>query len=361
MLQDYFHFTRLERNGVICLLFAILLCLFAPKIYPTLFPRTNELNYSALKPFIAKWDSLQPTNDSIEQRLFVFNPNTVSRYELLQLGLSQKVANNLINFRKKVRPFSRKEDLKKVWDFKEEDYIRLESYINFSQEESQARALAKPSKQSELFDFDPNTVTKSQLLKLGLSKKAANNLINYREKGAKFFKKADFKKIWGVTPDDYARLEPYIITAPFASNEIPQSYNKNLDLRVNVNSATSEEFQKLNGIGQKTADRIVKFRNALGGFISIEQVGDTWGFQKETFYNLKPQFIITTENIKQINLNTATVDELRSHPYFKWREANTIVEYRTQNGDFKSVQDIREIKIIDGVLFSKVEPYLAIE
>jgi competence protein ComEA len=361
MLQDYFYFTRLERNGVIGLLFMVLCFVFIPKIYPMLFPRANQLDYTELNQFIAKWDSLQPTNDSIEQRLFAFNPNNVTRYELLQLGLSKKVANNLINFRKKVRPFSRKEDLKKVWDFTEEDYIRLEPYINLSQEESQARLAAKPKDLSEPFDFDPNLVTKSELLKLGLSQKAANNLINYREKGAKFFKKEDFKKIWGISPEDYARLEPYIITKPFASNDTPKSYSKNLDIRVNVNTATSEDFQELQGIGQKTADRIVKFRNALGGFISIEQVGDTWGFKKETFYNLKPQFIITTESIKRINLNTTTVDELRSHPYLKWREANTIVEYRTQHGDFESVEDLQEIKIIDKTLYSKIVPYLTLE
>ena len=127
MLQNYFHFTRLERYGVIALLSTILFFLSIPKVYPLLFPRNNELDYQALAPFIAKWDSLAPTNDSVTLRLFTFNPNTVSRYELLELGLSKKVANNLINFRKKVRPFRRKEDLKKVWDFTEKDYARLES------------------------------------------------------------------------------------------------------------------------------------------------------------------------------------------------------------------------------------------
>ena len=147
----------------------------------------------------------------------------------------------------------------------------------------------------------------------------------------------------------------------FASKDIPKSYNQPTS-KVDINTGTSEDFQKLRGIGKKTADRIIKFRTMLGGFHSIAQVGETWGLSKETFYNLKPQFILSkANNFQQININTASANDLKKHPYIKWREANTIIEYRKQHGDFKSVSDLQNIQNIDGELLVRIEPYLTIK
>lgn len=368
MFKEYFHFTRSERRGVLLLIIFILFFVTIPKFYGILIPKSNSIDTQEIAANLAKWDSLKPKEKHISVKLASFNPNLASKMELMQLGLSEKVANNLINFRNKGAKFYKKQDFKKVWGVTDSAYQVLEPYISLSLEEAENRnnqnkaSRPKGQKIVQLFEFDPNTVSKSDLIKLGLTEKAANNLVNFRNKGAKFYKKQDFKKVWGVTDADYDRLEPYILTKnTFASKDVPKSYNQSTS-KIDINTGTSEEFQKLRGIGKKTADRIIKFRTLLGGFHSIEQVGETWGLPKETFYNLKPQFILSKENsFQQININTASVDELKKHPYIKWREANTIIEYRKQHGHFKAISELQDIQNISGELFVKIEPYLKIE
>ncbi len=359
MFKDYLKFSRIERLGTIVLIIFIILFAFIPRLYAYLFPQANSIDYEKIAPLMAQWDSLRPDSDSVVIELFTFNPNTISRKDLLRLGLPQKVANNVIGFRTKVRKFSKKEDLKQVWDMTDSLYLSIEPYIDISQEREDEKIGFATS--PKLFEFDPNTVTKEELIRLGLSPKVASGWVNYRSKGAKFYQKESIKKIWGLMDEDYQRLEPYIVIRKiYADGDIPKSYDQKT-IRVDVNKATVDDFKQLSGIGDKLAAKIIRFREALGGFSSVKQVSETWGLPKETFYNLQPQFTISKDNIKQININTATAEILSKHPYLKWNHARAIVNYREQHGDYKSVRDLRQITIIDGVLFSQIEPYLTVE
>lgn len=350
MFKDYFSFTKNERNGIIILLSMTLIMAFLPKIYAALYPKGNHIDYEAIAPLIAKWDSLKPK--PIDTLLFNFNPNTASKDDFLKLGLSKKVASNIVNYRSKGGKFFRKEDFKKIWDLEEADYQRLEPYITLDipNEYDKDETYAYTSKSSEtassqLFSFDPNTATKEDFIKLGLSERTANNIVNYRNKGAKFDTKEKFKKVWGITEADYNRLSPYI-------NIVVK--------QIDINTATAADFQELSGIGEKLSVRIVNFRDKLGGFTSVDQLGTTYGLPQETFTSIKPKLKLANTQIKKININTATVDDLKAHPYIKWKEANLIIEYRNQHGDYKSINEIMEIKAFEQSFFDKVSPYLTV-
>jgi len=360
MFKDYFKFSKVERRGTVILIICILFFILIPKFYPVLFPHSNHIDYSKMASVIAKWDSLKPDTDTIEVELFVFNPNTATQKDLLKLGLPYKVVKNIIGYRTKRSPFSKKEQLRQVWDMTDSLYQRIEPFVNLSQEREDKNLSFATS--PKMFDFDPNTVTQTELLQLGLSKKVAASWINWRNKGAVFYKKEKVKKVYGLKEADYNRLEPYIVIQRNFPNadEIPKSYEQRA-IKIDVNTATAEEFIALKGIGEKTAARIVKFRNALGGFTSIKQVSETWGLPKETFYNLQPQFSITKNDIQTLNINTATPKELSKHPYLNWKQANAIVNYRTQNGNFEQVKDLKNIVVIDGILYDKIESYLSVE
>src|SRR5215831_717415 len=62
----------------------------------------------------------------------------------------------------------------------------------------------------ELFYFDPNTVSFAGWRKLGIREKTIVTIQKYLGKGGHFYKPEDLKKIYGVSADDYARLEPYM-------------------------------------------------------------------------------------------------------------------------------------------------------
>ena len=129
---------------------------------------------------------------------------------------------------------------------------------------------------------------------------------------------------------------------------------------VDINSADTSAYIALPGIGSKLAARIINFREKLGGFHSVEQIKETYGLPDSTFQTIKSYLQLNTPAVKQFNLNTATKDDLKAHPYIRWQLANAIVEYRNQHGPFKSLEDIKKILIIDDATYSKIVPYLSL-
>jgi competence ComEA-like helix-hairpin-helix protein len=109
---------------------------------------------------------------------------------------------------------------------------------------------------------------------------------------------------------------------------------------IDVNNADTTAFISLPGIGSKLAARIITFREKLGGFYSVEQIGETYGLPDSTFQKIKQWLKLDNLSVKKININTATVDEMKAHPYIKYGLANPIVAYRNEHGAFSKIEDI---------------------
>jgi competence protein ComEA len=224
----------------------------------------------------------------------------------------------------------------------------------------------------KLFYFDPNTLSIEGWKKLGIREKTIATIQKYLNKGGHFYNSEDLKKIYGIRADEYGRLEPFIKIETinkkdlnaYSKNEFKKEAAPNKTLKyslVDVNVADTSEFIALPGIGNKLAARIVNFRDKLGGFYSIDQIGETYGLPDSTFQRIKPSLKLDNSPVKKININTATKDEMKSHPYIKWNLANAIVEYRNQHGNFTSVDDLKKISLITEEIFSKLKPYLLVK
>lgn len=61
-----------------------------------------------------------------------------------------------------------------------------------------------------LAPFDPNRTDSVTFRRLGLPAWMAKNILRYRSKGGKFRKAEDFKKVYGLTEEQYQTLSPYI-------------------------------------------------------------------------------------------------------------------------------------------------------
>ena len=107
--------------------------------------------------------------------------------------------------------------------------------------------------------------------------------------------------------------------------------------------------------------RIINFRDKLGGFYKAEQVAETFGLADSVFQKIKSRLTLSNSAVKQFNINTASVDELKAHPYIKYNLANAIVQYRTQHGNFASVADIKQIMMVTEEMYSKAAPYLKVQ
>jgi competence ComEA-like helix-hairpin-helix protein len=230
------------------------------------------------------------------------------------------------------------------------------------------RPVNNPLSSSTLFYFDPNTIDKAGWEKLGLKDKTIHTIQNYLSKGGHFYKGEDLRKIYGLQQDVYSRLEPYIRIENVITDDKPSEYVKKENepkrfsySAVDINTGDTTAFISLPGIGSKLAARIVNFRDKLGGFYSIAQVGETYGLRDSTFQKIKQYLKLENTSVEKININTATVDELKAHPYIKYSIANPIVAYRNEHGLFSKIEDIKKVMAVTDEVYNKIAPYLTVQ
>lgn len=151
----------------------------------------------------------------------------------------------------------------------------------------------------ELFKFDPNTLDEGGFRKLGLPERNIRTIINYRSKGGSFKTAEDIRKIYGLNKADADRLIPYIQIAGGA-NEFTKNNSDNNNTppvhapvkKIDINTATQEEWEALPGIGEVLAGRIIKFRYVSGGFTSVYDVKKTYGLSDSVFNAIFPYLTI---------------------------------------------------------------------
>jgi competence ComEA-like helix-hairpin-helix protein len=107
--------------------------------------------------------------------------------------------------------------------------------------------------------------------------------------------------------------------------------------------------------------RIVNFREKLGGFYSVDQLAETYGLPDSTYQLIRPRLICRNAVVRKININDASVEELKNHPYIKWNLANVIMQYRKQHGPFKSIEQLEQLLLVTKEQLVKLLPYLSVE
>lgn len=220
----------------------------------------------------------------------------------------------------------------------------------------------------ELFEFNPNNLSVENWVKLGLTEKQAASIKKYEAKGGQFRTLSDVKKMYAITDAMYQRIEPYI-RIPETENAFRSTFNKTLEKKtvgktsvsVELNGADSVTLVTVRGIGPAFASRIIKYRNRLGGFIALEQLREVYGVDSAKFDELQTQLNINSQKIQKISINKCSMDDLKTFPYLKYKQANAIIAYRSQHGDFLNIGDLNKIAILSPELIQKIAPYLKFE
>ena len=309
--KDYFTFSKKERLGIIALLILTGCFILFSRYYPVNKPK-------------------QISKDAFQQ-------------ELAQLSIT-------IDSNTKEYPRYKNND--------REDYFQPKYSSNTSE------------KKPELFAFDPNTLDEAGWKKLGVREKTIATIKKLTSKGFRFKQPDDIKKVYGISPEDAEKLLPFVKIEPtiaFSNNanpsttpsanfsKPPAAYKQSI---VEINNADTAQFIALPGIGSKLANRIVVFRDKLGGFISVDQLGETFGLPDSTFQKIKPRLQMSAEAINKININNADINVLKNHPYIRWQIANAIINYKMQHGNFTRLDQLKNIHIITDEIFNKMVPYL---
>ena len=82
--------------------------------------------------------------------------------------------------------------------------------------------------------------------------------------------------------------------AVFAQDAAPSRASATRDVGiVNLNTASQAELEALPGIGPKTAERILEYRQKSGGFKKIEDLMNVKGIGEKSFLKLKAHLSVT--------------------------------------------------------------------
>ncbi len=220
---------------------------------------------------------------------------------------------------------------------------------------SESESVSESASASASEPFDPNTSSSEDLIKYGLSEFAARNLIKYRNAGGTFKTKGEILKIYGIDTIQYRNIEHLIDLpeqAPMNKNNPIKKYQK-----IDINTASASDFSQFQGIGDVLSNRILKYREKLGGFYDIEQLKEVYGIQDSVITKHYEYLSLETAPIK-ININGSDERALWSHPYIGSKLAKIIVNYRIQNGQYFKAEDLLKIEIIDEQWLNKISPYL---
>lgn len=212
--------------------------------------------------------------------------------------------------------------------------------------------------------FDPNTADSITLRQLGMPEWMVSNVQKYRAAGGVFRRAASFRKVYGMTDSLYSRLSPYIRidTMAFRRDTVPQLRYVSLkkDTVLDLNRCDTAELKYIRGIGSYTARQIVRYRQELGGYVSVRQLGEIPALKGKAD-TLMSCFVVSPDAVRRLPVNRSRAETLSRHPYLTFEQARAIYEHRRMQFRLHSIDDLRSLPCFTDSLLNRIEPYLSFE
>ncbi|MGD9327720.1 MAG: helix-hairpin-helix domain-containing protein [Cyclobacteriaceae bacterium] len=226
-----------------------------------------------------------------------------------------------------------------------------------------------------IFPFNPNTVSFKEMMLLGFDSAIGRRIMKYRDKNGQFIVKRDLLRIYDFPESLYLDLKDYIILPEEIPKKIPkkqydkvqtQGWTGNISEKVsapkmkfNINLADSNQLMILKGIGSILSNRIIKYRDLLGGYSNIDQLNDVYGLRGKALELLKSAVFVDSLFIpEKIEINFSGWTEMVRHPYINSQLANDIIKLRSDKGYLKSIDQLLEIPYLNDSILHRVEPYI---
>ena len=252
----------------------------------------------------------------------------------------------------------------------EEIQINNEELKTFKQEVDSLKLVEIENRKPKIYPFNPNFITDYKGYTLGMTNEEIDRLLAFRKQDKWVNSAKDFQNVTKVSDSLLEIISPYFkfpdwVTNPKPKTKYTNSYTnkpKTFSEKQDLNTATAQQLKRVNGIGEKLSERIVKYRNSLsGGFISEVQLQDVYGLSPEVIERVANEFAVKTpKHIQKININTATIDELVTIQHIDYEIAHYIVEQRTLREGFKSLDELLKVKDFPAKKIEIIKLYLTL-
>jgi DNA uptake protein ComE-like DNA-binding protein len=402
-ILPYFIFSRGERNGIMILLVLLGLAWFIPAFLPEKRADLQPEEIRLIDSFQRTQAAAGKDRDRGNERYRLSEGNNARGNERYRLSEGNNARGN------------------ERYRQNEGDDVRGNERYRLNEENGARGDNAAAGKERQAFTlrrpFDPNTAAAGVWETTGLPAHTIRTILRYIDKGGRFRKPEDLQKIYGLSREDYSAIRPYLQirdgreeqgsytrssigsrrenteksretrgiyvrgnlaadsgreysryrsypgAMPAAKGYGPtKSYPERIrQLTVlDINKADSADWESLPGIGPVLARRILLFRSGLGGFSSVEQVGEVYGLPDSVFRRIRPRLTMAEGGgIIPLDINQAGQDILEKHPYISRKLAVLIVAYRKQHGPFSGADDLLAIPLVTPELLKQLGPYLA--
>jgi|GEM_PF-3987177 len=239
--------------------------------------------------------------------------------------------------------------------------------------------------------FDPNQISKAELSAMNFPKKGINTFLKYRATGKKFYSVDDFKSVYGFEELESSQLKKYMRfpkkiesikydtqtkkpsrrkdnrftiknDSSSATTHFKNKYPKReiiAEGSIDINTVDTSVLIKLKGIGEYRSQKLVEYRDAIGGFYHMEQIYEVPNVPDSIItMNLK-YFSIDSSAISKVKVNDWTFEQLRRHPYIRYKRAKALSRYIREHGPIESQEELSKIIALDSAFVIKISPYLS--
>nr|WP_294785053.1 helix-hairpin-helix domain-containing protein [uncultured Flavobacterium sp.] len=230
-----------------------------------------------------------------------------------------------------------------------------EKWLSLQSEIDEQKAVNENTK-SVKYLFNPNFISDYKGYKIGMSLEQIDRLKAFRKENKYVNSAQEFQKVTGVSDSLLHEISPLFKFPDWAQHKTDFKFQKNEYVKkefpkkekleiLDINTASQEELMKIYGIGEGLSARILRQKEILGCFVSMDQMNEVWGLSPEVINELNSHFkVVIPSSLKKINVNDASLKELSQFPYFKYALAKHIVTYRSMNGNFTNIEDLAKIK-----------------
>lgn len=279
-----------------------------------------------------------------------FNPDHYSQSNWENMGFSERQAEAILKYKKFLGgSFVSKEKFRECFIISDENYLKLEPYLILPAKtpENFAKNRFKKDTIREKINykpFDPNTLDKEGWQNLGFSEKQANVIVNYRDRNLKgsFKSLDDIKNCFVINEDKFNEMKPYIKLSQVKNASKSENFKETDFTKTDLNSITFKQLLEY-GFDEKAAGSLVGFRKKLGGFVTKEQILDTYNIDKELTQKLVSSAPLDVSKVQKYSLAEAPEEWLKNHPYFKY-SADKIIYFRMSNPDDKKIWKFIKVK-----------------